>query len=40
MLMIDVNFEIFELLSITTEVAFASKYSPDKVIVLKPDFDN
>ncbi|CAI8203355.1 MAG: Uncharacterised protein [Candidatus Nitrosopelagicus brevis] len=34
-----VNFEIFELLSITTDVVFASKYSPDRVIVLKPDFD-
>ena len=39
MLMILVNFEIFELLSITTDVVFASKYSPDRVIVLKPDFD-
>ena len=40
MLIIFVNFEIFELLSITTDVAFASKYSPDIVIALKPDFDN
>ena len=39
-LMIFVNFEIFELLSITTDVAFASKYSPDIVIALDPDFDN
>ena len=39
MLIILVNFEIFELLSITTDVVFASKYSPDRVIVLKPDFD-
>ena len=39
MLIILVNFEIFELLSITTDVVLASKYSPDTVIVLKPDFD-
>ena len=39
MLIIFVNFEILELLSITTEVVFASKNSPDKVIALKPDLD-
>ena len=39
MLIILVSFEIFESISITTDVFRASKNSPSNVIALNPDFD-